>query len=116
MDIALDPKGDLYISPQGDIALTDSVAQKIRIRLLWLAGEWCWDKEEGLPYREELFVKNPDTDSFARQIRETIFEIEGVIGVQDVSVFVDVQTRKASIRYIVLTEKGTIKEGMVLGV
>lgn len=116
MDIALDPKGDLYISSQGDIALTDSLAQKIRIRLLWLAEEWRWDREEGLPYREELFVKNPDTDSFARRIREAIFEVEGVTGIRDVSVNVDSRTREAQIKYVVLTEKETIKGGMVLDV
>ena len=47
MDILLDKSGDLYVSPQGDIALTESVAQKIRIRLLWFAEEWRWSGHSG---------------------------------------------------------------------
>ena len=50
MDILLDASGDLCISESGDLKLEDSVAQKIRIRLLWFEGEWRWDVEEGLPY------------------------------------------------------------------
>lgn len=116
MDIALDSTGDLYVSPQGDIALTDSLAQKIRIRLLWLAEEWRWDREEGLPYQEELFIKNPDTDIFARRIREAIFEVEGVTGIRNVLINVDPRTRKAQIEYVVLSEKETIKGGVAWNV
>ena len=47
MDILLNSSGDLYISETGDIALGNSVSQKIRIRLLWFEGEWRWDTGEG---------------------------------------------------------------------
>ena len=70
MDILLDCSGDLYVSPNGDILLENSVAQKIRIRLLWFLEEWRWNREEGLPYMESLLIKNPDTDYFERLVRE----------------------------------------------
>ena len=75
MDLLLDSTGDLYISSKGDVILKNSVAQKIRIKLLWLEGEWKWNKEEGIPYRESLFIKNPDTDYFAGIVRQKIFEV-----------------------------------------
>lgn len=114
MDILLDRDGDLYISPQGDISIGNSVSQKIRIVLLWLAGEWRWDKEEGLPYMGTLFLKSPDTDTFESLIRSRIFAIEEVTEVKDVRVEYDAKNRSARIQYTVLTDYETIKEELGL--
>lgn len=110
MDILLGPGGDLYVSPQGDIAIGNSVAQKIRIRLLWFEGEWRWDIGEGLPYRSGLFVKNPDVDTFESLVRAKIFEVDEVTEVRDVLVRYDRQERSAIIRYTALTDLETIQE------
>lgn len=110
MDILLDGSGDLLVTEAGDILLADSVAQKIRTRLLWFEGEWRWNREEGMPYMESLFVKNPDTDRFEAAVREKIFEVNGVVDVKDVRVCRDPRTRVAAIRYVALTDYETIKE------
>lgn len=110
MDILLSADGDIILTPKGDIALTDSVAQKIKIRLRWWLGEWRWDEDEGLPYKDELLVKNPDTDSFEMAVREKIFEIEEVTGVQDVTVTYDRKTRVGRIAFTALTDKEVIRE------
>ena len=78
MDFALDGKGDLLITPKGDLALTNSVAQKIKIAVRWFANEWRWDRDKGCPYLTYLFVKNPDTDYVESLIREAIFSVEEV--------------------------------------
>lgn len=110
MDILLDSNGDLYISPVGDIVLKNSVAQKIRIKLLWFEGEWKWNKEEGMPYRESLLIKNPDTDYFEGVVRQKIFEVDEITEVKEVSVTFDKKTRGAVIKYTALTDYETIKE------
>lgn len=110
MDIMLDSSGDLLVTKAGDIMLENSVAQKIRIRLLWFEGEWRWNKDEGLPYMESLLVKNPDTDYFESIIREKIFEVDEVVDVKDVEVAYDSKTRDSVIRYVALTDYETIKE------
>ncbi|MCI9180553.1 MAG: hypothetical protein HFG50_11220 [Lachnospiraceae bacterium] len=109
MDMLLGSNGDLLISPQGDIVLGESVAQKINIRLKWFEGEWRWNKEEGLPYLGSLFVKNPDTDSFEALVRRKIFEVKEVTEVKDVSVIYDNKSRKGMIRYAALTDREMIK-------
>ena len=109
MDIMLDKKGDLAISPEGEIILGDSVAQKILIRLRWFEGEWRWDRERGLPYLDSLLVKNPDTDSFESAVSEQIFEVEEVTGIKEVSAALDGRTRRANIRFIAVTDLETIK-------
>lgn len=114
MDILLDANGDLDISGHRDISLVDSVAQKIRIRLLWFEGEWRWDTDEGLPYFEGLFVKNPDVDEFESLIREKIFDVDEVTEVREVFVGYDRQRRTATVRYTALTDYETIREEVVL--
>lgn len=110
MDIMLDSGGDLLVTKVGDIVLENSTVQKIRIRLLWFEGEWRWNVDEGLPYMENLLVKNPDTDYFESIVREKIFEVDEVVDVKDVHITYDNKTRDAVIRYVALTDHETIKE------
>ena len=110
MDILLSKEGDLYFTDKGDIALADSVAQKIMIRLKWWLGEWRWDEDEGLPYRDEIFKRNPDTDAFEMAIREKIFEIDEVTEVKDVSINYDNKSRVGKITFTALTDTETITE------
>lgn len=114
MDILLDSTGDMLITEKGDIQLENSVAQKIRIKLLWFEGEWRWDEDEGLPYFEKLLTKNPDTDYFESAIREKIFEIEEITEVQDVTVSYDKKTRSASISFTAKTDYETIQEEVII--
>lgn len=109
MDILLTPKGDLYVTEKGDIAIVDSVAQKIKIRLRWWLGEWRWDRDLGLPYREYLFDKNPDTDAFEMAARQKIFEVEEVTEVGDVRVVYDSRTRESALTFTAKTDKETIR-------
>ena len=114
MDILLDSNGDLYISTQGDVILKNSVAQKIRIKLLWFEGEWKWDKEEGMPYRESLLIKNPDIHYFEGIVRQKIFEVEEITEVKEVLIAFDTKTRGAVIRYVALTDYETLREEVKL--
>lgn len=110
MDILLDSSGDLLVTRAGDIMLENSVAQKIRIRLLWFEGEWRWNTDEGMPYMTNLLVKKPDTDYFESIVREKIFEVDEVVDVKDVQIVYDAKTREAVIYYVALTDCETIKE------
>jgi len=116
MDILLNSNGDLHVSPGGDIAVANSVAQKIRIRLLWFAEEWRWNKEQGMPYRESLLIKNPDIDYFESAVRSEIFDVDEVTEVKEVTLEYDPRTRKAVLKYVTLTDYETIKEEVKLDV
>ena len=107
-DILLNPDGDLLFS-NGDIVVGDSVSQKIRVRLKWFEGEWRWNREEGLPYFERLFRKNPDTDLMEALVRAKIFEVTEVTAVREVKIDVDRKTRNAVIRFVALTDTETVR-------
>lgn len=109
-DILLKADGDLYISPNGDIKLGESVSQKIKIKLKWFEGEWRWDTDEGLPYLDGLMIKNPDTDYFESLIREKIFKVDEITDVKDVAITFDKKSRAALIKFTASTDYETIKE------
>ena len=59
-DLALTKSGDLYVGPDGDFRIIDSVRQALQIKLHWLKGEWVFNKDMGTPYLQEIFQKNPN--------------------------------------------------------
>ena len=114
MDILLDRSGDLLLSDTGDIVLNDSVAQKIRIRLLWFEGEWKWDREEGIPYFDQLLVKNPNLDYFESVIRDRIFEIDEITDVKNVEITFKREKGNAVMKFVALPVRETIKDEVVI--
>lgn len=114
MDILLDRNGDLFFDENNDIVLNDLVSQKIKIKLRWFTAEWRWDEEIGLPYFDELFIKNPNIEYFEEIIRKEIFNIEEVIEVESVKISYDNQTRKGIIKFVAYTDKEQIKEEVVI--
>lgn len=114
MDILLNRNGDLHLTETGDIAIENSVAQAIRIRLKWFEGEWRWNPDEGLPYLSELLIKNPNIIHFQLLLRSKIFEVDDVTEVKDVDIDVDNKTRTGSIIYTALTDMSKIREEVKL--
>lgn len=110
MDIMLDTEGDIFFTEEGDFLMKESVAQQIRIKVLWFAGEWRWDPDLGLPYREDLLIKNPNIASFENELRKAIFDVTEVVKVEDLSVVFDRKNRNALIKYTALTDLETIRE------
>lgn len=72
MDILLNKSHDLEFSG-GDLSLTtnesQSLAQRLRVKLLTFRGEWFLDTNEGIPYFESIFGKNR-----AKQTIDVIFK------------------------------------------
>ena len=73
-DLKLTNSGDLEISEDGDVSLTQSVRQAVLIRLRWLFGEWRFAPENGVPYFQKIMVKNPDIPRIKQIIRDEKFE------------------------------------------
>ncbi|MCD8201901.1 MAG: GPW/gp25 family protein [Clostridia bacterium] len=106
-DLRITKDGDLYLSPiTGDVEITDSIPQAIIIRLKWFLNEWRMRPDFGLPYYEEVFVKNPSTSLFASRIRKEILSVEGVVSVDSLTVDLDKSTRKCDVSF-----KCTIEDG-----
>jgi len=75
-DILLNRDGDLYIGDDGDIAITDSVRQAVKIRLQWFLYEWKFYPDTGVPYFEDILVKNPSIDKIRGILRDEIMSVD----------------------------------------
>ena len=110
LDLLLDRAGDLQVSADGDIALTNSVAQAIMIRLRWFLSEWKFGPEYGLPYYEEILVKNASTLRAKQLIREQIMSVDEVRDVTELLATADPAKRTMLVRYTAVTDTGQIRE------
>lgn len=97
-DFKLANDGDLYLSPEGDICITQSVCQAVRIRLLWFLGEWRIIPQIGFPYFEDVFIKNPSESKIRHLIREEVMSVDEVKDVTKIDFSLDKHTRAAKIK------------------
>lgn len=115
-DLRLTEDGDLYITENGDVQFTDSVLQAIKIRLKWFLAEWRINTNYGMPYYDEVFIKNPSTALIEDRIRTEILSIDGVQTVESISVVIDKTTRVANIQFKVVAQEEVINEEVKVNV
>lgn len=97
-DLLLDKNGDLVVNPTTGVTITDSVVQAITIRLKWFFQEWRFAPQYGVPYFEEILVKNPNNLRVRQIIRDEILSVEEVEQVTKLDITVK-PNRKALITF-----------------
>lgn len=115
-DILLDSGGDIFISETADISLRHSIKQDVKIRLQWFFAEWRFSPEDGVPYFEDVFVKNPNIDRITQIIREEAAKADGANEIRNVLVEIDALTRNAKIRFTIITDYGSFREEVTINV
>ena len=110
IDILLTANGDLHISESGDISLTESIRQAVRIRLLWFFAEWRFAPELGVPYFEDILIKNPNPNRIRAIIRREAMSVQAVRDVLDIQANIDAQSRTARISFTAVTAEETYRE------
>lgn len=77
-DLLLNKNGDLVVNHTTGLSITDSVAQAIAVRLNWFFNEWRFSPQYGVPYFEEILVKNPSNLRIRQIIRDEILSVDEV--------------------------------------
>ena len=113
-DILLTADGDLHITEQGDIRLTDSVRQAVRVRLLWFFNEWRFWPDTGVPYFEDILTKNPDIQRIRRIVRDEAMTVDGVIEARDITITIDASARSALIVFFIVVGEETYREEVTI--
>lgn len=85
-DLLIDKNGDLVVNSTTGFTITDSVAQAITIRLKWFFNEWRFAPQNGVPYFEEILVKNPNNLRIRQIIRDEILSVEEVDSVVELNI------------------------------
>jgi hypothetical protein len=110
------PNGDYdYTNNKIDIAENDQeIGQRLKLRLKRFLGEWFLNNELGIPYFEEVLVKNPDLDSIKQIFRKEIEETEGVLNIIKLNTELIREDRKLKIDFTVKLNNGTIIEDNII--
>lgn len=106
-DILLDNDGDIKLTQNGDVTMTNSVIQAVMIKIKWFFQEWVYDPELGIPYFDIVFIKNPDVEEIEELLSDEILEIEEVTDVIEMEVNIDVGKRIAIIKFTIETNEST---------
>lgn len=80
-DISLTADSKELLLKNGDLVLTQgavAVEQHVLQRLKMFAGEWFLNLSEGVPYFQNILVKNPNPDIVDGLLKNTILETPGV--------------------------------------
>lgn len=80
-----------------------ATAQKVKSRLLLLAGEWFLDISAGVPYLQQIMTKPADLPNAEALIKACILGTEGVLEILTFSTSFDPATRKLSMSASVRT-------------
>lgn len=108
-DFALAADGDLYLNRNGDVEIIGSIRQALQIKLKWFLGEWVFNPDLGVPYFEDILIKNPNQAIIEKDIREQILSVEGVTGIDSLSLSLDRQSRNLICKFIAQTTEGEIE-------
>jgi len=92
----------------------DKVAQQIRITLLAFLGEWFLDVTFGVPYLEEILVKNPRLTTVETILRSHINAVPHVIRLETFIIEWDRARRTLSVNFVAQTDYGPIKDSVKL--
>lgn len=94
----------------------DKVAQQIKINLLTFFGEWFLDQTWGVPYLEEILIKNPRMPSVETILREHINSVPHVTRLVSFGLSWDRMRRILSVTFEATTDFGPIKDTVKLEV
>ena len=110
-DLKLDQLTHDLVIEDGDLVLvTDAEAliQNLKIRLYTFYGEWAFDTTQGVPYFEDILVKNPNISNIQAVLKSVILETKGVTKLTAFVFEYDPKARSASLNFTVESEFGTI--------
>lgn len=109
-DLLLDPSSHDLVLVDGDLVLGADVAQAVKIRLLFVRGEWFLNRLQGVPYFEQIFVKNPNLSHVSAIFRKTILDTPGVNELTSFSFDFDNATRVFTLTWAADTDEGEISD------
>jgi len=92
----------------------DKVAQQIKITLLAFLGEWFLDVTFGVPYLEEILIKNPRMSSIESILRAHITDVPDVTRINYLALSWDRKSRVLAVEFACETNLGPIKESVKL--
>jgi hypothetical protein len=106
-----------FLIVDGDLVIVtgkSEIQQNILQRLSTYYGEWFMNTQIGIPYFDQILVKDPDQSKVDALLFNTIAGTPGVIAVLSYSFTADFLTRTLNVAFSAQTTQGTVDyEGQV---
>lgn len=109
-DLLLDNDGDLALV-DGDLQLVsgvEAIRQDAQLRLRFIRGEWFLDPTVGVPYFQDVFVKNPDLARIRAVLIDELRRTPGIVEVPELTVTLDSATRRLTGTFRAVTSAGDV--------
>jgi hypothetical protein len=116
-DLLLDNSTGDLVMVGGDFVFStgaQSIAQDIWLALGFFQGEWFLDEEAGFPWRELVFVKNPDLERIRAGWRDKILSRRGVNELLELKQDFNRAIRFLSVSWRVNTDVGELSSARAL--
>ena len=92
----------------------DKVAQQIKINLLSFLGEWFLDNTYGVPYLEDILIKNPRMAVVETILRNHIYSVPNVISIDSLVIDWNRKARTLGVQFTCETDLGPITDSVQL--
>ena len=118
LDIALNAADHDLLLANVDLLLIDNaerVAQQIKIQHLTWLGEWFLDITHGMPYLENILVKNPNLAIIRQIFINQTLQVPDVVKIEKLDLFMDKKNRALQISYTARTNYGLVERKELLG-
>jgi hypothetical protein len=92
----------------------DRVAQQVKITLLAFLGEWFLDIFFGVPYLEDIMIKNPRLTTVESILRTKIMDVPDVLRITFFQMDFDRARRTLRVDFHCDTLLGVIKDSVIL--
>jgi len=114
------PQLDFYIDPAtGDLDMSqslrftdeggESIAQKVRIRLLFFFKEWKLNPNQGTKWFELVFIKGTTDYNVNQEIQRRVLGTEGVRAVENFTFIRNAAVRTFSCTFDIITDFDTVE-------
>lgn len=112
--------GDLDLTrTPGSVTAVDgdeAILQKIRVRYLFFKGEWYLDTRQGVPWFQEIFVKNPNMGRVNFLLRQVLVTCPGVASVTSFRLSdIERTTRRIQLSFRVVLDSGRVIDSSSFG-
>ncbi len=110
IDLQLDDSHDLNIENNDLVLIEDEyqVSQNVDITLQFFKGEYPLDITFGIPYFENVFVKNPDIPEVSAIFKTAIMGVPDVNELLEFDLDYDASARTVSVTFLVNTTFGIV--------
>lgn len=116
-DLKLNSSHDLMLK-NNRLVLADGSnqkAQQIKIALLTFLGEWFLDTSHGVPYFEQVLLKQVDKVKIENVFRQKIAAVKGVKRVLKLNTQIDRKERLLLVEFEAETTEGVVSDSVRIG-